>query len=225
MVGPIIAQALKDSTGGQAGHLPVLLDLRVPASVNAPATIDLGPVPVGAVTTTPLTIVNDADIALWGPGGIDDLDYTLLPSPGVDAPAGAFSLDAGASQAHTLSLSGALPGTISEVVIVSSDDPDRPEVTVEITGEFVLSCSSADLAEPFGALDFSDIAAFLTAFDAGEPLADLAEPIGVLDFSDVAAFLASASCRACARRARGGDSGCCASTAPGAATSTSGSMR
>ncbi len=49
----------------------------------------------------------------------------------------------------------------------------------------------ADLAEPFGVLDFSDVLAFLGAFGAMEPAADLAEPFGVLDFSDVLAFLGS----------------------------------
>ncbi len=50
-------------------------------------------------------------------------------------------------------------------------------------------CNEADLAEPFGSLDFSDVIAFLGAFGAGEPEADLAEPFGVFDFSDVVAFL------------------------------------
>lgn len=50
------------------------------------------------------------------------------------------------------------------------------------------SCA-ADLAAPAGALDFSDVMAFLVAFDAGEPVADLAPPAGQFDFSDVAAFL------------------------------------
>jgi len=47
----------------------------------------------------------------------------------------------------------------------------------------------ADLAEPFGVLNFSDVVAFLTAFGAGEPEADLAAPFGTFDFSDVTAFL------------------------------------
>ena len=49
----------------------------------------------------------------------------------------------------------------------------------------------ADLAAPFGSLDFSDVAAFLAAFGAMAPEADFAPPIGVFDFSDVAAFLAA----------------------------------
>jgi len=49
----------------------------------------------------------------------------------------------------------------------------------------------ADLAEPFGTLDFSDVLAFLTAFGSQDPAADLAEPVGVFDFSDALAFLAA----------------------------------
>ncbi len=50
-------------------------------------------------------------------------------------------------------------------------------------------CNGADLAEPFGQLDFSDISAFLTAFTSMEAAADLAAPMGQFDFSDVSAFL------------------------------------
>ncbi|MEZ6241814.1 MAG: GC-type dockerin domain-anchored protein [Phycisphaerales bacterium] len=51
------------------------------------------------------------------------------------------------------------------------------------------ACSPADLAEPLGALDFSDVLAFLAAFGSMDPAADLAAPTGVFDFSDVLSFL------------------------------------
>ncbi|MEZ6242529.1 MAG: GC-type dockerin domain-anchored protein [Phycisphaerales bacterium] len=51
------------------------------------------------------------------------------------------------------------------------------------------NCNAADLAEPFGTLDFSDVVAFLTAFGTMDPAADLAAPMGVFDFSDVVSFL------------------------------------
>ncbi len=47
----------------------------------------------------------------------------------------------------------------------------------------------ADLAEPFGQLDFSDVIAFLVAFAAMDPSVDCAEPFGQFDFSDVIEFL------------------------------------
>lgn len=49
----------------------------------------------------------------------------------------------------------------------------------------------ADLAEPFGELNFFDLAAFLSLYNAGDAAADLAEPFGQLNFFDVAAYLAS----------------------------------
>ncbi len=52
-----------------------------------------------------------------------------------------------------------------------------------------VACSDADIAEPFGAVDFSDVVAFLSAFGAEGGLADLAAPFGAWDFSDVVAFL------------------------------------
>ncbi len=50
-------------------------------------------------------------------------------------------------------------------------------------------CNAADLGEPFGTLDFSDVLAFLSAFGVMDGAADLADPVGVFDFSDVLAFL------------------------------------
>lgn len=60
----------------------------------------------------------------------------------------------------------------------------------EILAGNVTECV-ADLAEPFGSLDFSDVTAFLGAFGAMDPIADLSTPLGQFDFSDVAAFLAA----------------------------------
>lgn len=57
---------------------------------------------------------------------------------------------------------------------------------IEIT---LASCNGADLAAPFGVLDFSDVAAFLSLFSVENPLADLAAPTGQIDFGDVVSFL------------------------------------
>ena len=53
-----------------------------------------------------------------------------------------------------------------------------------------VGCDPADLAEPFGQHDFSDIVVYVSQFSAGVlNVTDLAPPFGVLDFSDVVAFL------------------------------------
>lgn len=49
----------------------------------------------------------------------------------------------------------------------------------------------ADLAAPFGTLNFSDLLAFLTAFNAQQPAADLAAPFGDYNFFDVLAYVQS----------------------------------
>ncbi len=51
------------------------------------------------------------------------------------------------------------------------------------------ACNDADIAEPFGQLDFSDIVAFLNAFTGMAAHADLADPPCQFDFSDIVAYL------------------------------------
>jgi choice-of-anchor B domain-containing protein len=70
------------------------------------------------------------------------------------------------------------------------------EAGVDAVKITVLNCEDApdcpaDLAAPFGTLDFSDVVAFLGAFASSDSAADLAPPFGTFDFSDVVAFLAS----------------------------------
>jgi len=50
-------------------------------------------------------------------------------------------------------------------------------------------CSLADLAEPYGSLNFFDVAAFIGLYNSQNPAADLASPFGVFNFFDVAAYI------------------------------------
>ena len=98
---------------------------------------------------------------------------------------------------------GHVPGNGDEHTIIAFDSrsgefdtvtgPPNMEVIYDPGGVRIRftdpSCNPADLAEPFGTLDFSDVVAFLTAFGAMDAAADLAPPTGVFDFSDVVAFL------------------------------------
>ncbi|MFI4897352.1 MAG: GC-type dockerin domain-anchored protein [Phycisphaerales bacterium JB059] len=113
-------------------------------------------------------------------------DYRLsATSPGIDAGDNAAVLG-------TLDLDGN---------VRRFDDPATPDTgmgTAPIVdlgayefGAGPGGCSSADLAEPFGTLDFSDVSAFLTALATMSSEADLAEPFGTFDFSDVVAFLSA----------------------------------
>ena len=50
-------------------------------------------------------------------------------------------------------------------------------------------CTPADVAVPYGELNFSDVGAFVTAWTNMEPLGDIAVPFGQWDASDVLLFL------------------------------------
>ncbi len=138
MVGPIIAQALVDSANGQ-GHLPVFLDLQVPAKISSPLAIDFGTVDMGESAVQSVFIANGANVSLWsraGNGsGIDDLDYTLAASTGFGAPFGTFSAAAGLpGNSHIITMSTATPGKLSGTLAISSDDPDQPVRIITLFG-------------------------------------------------------------------------------------------
>ena len=71
----------------------------------------------------------------------------------------------------------ASPGAVSGVVIPDLNDCQP------------LPCSLADVAEPFGVINFFDLSAYITLFNAQDPAADLAGPFGTLNFFDVAAYV------------------------------------
>lgn len=51
------------------------------------------------------------------------------------------------------------------------------------------ACQDADIASPFGVLNFFDVSRFVDLYVQQQPSADLAEPFGVLNFFDVAAYI------------------------------------
>lgn len=137
MVGPSIAQDLIDASAGQ-GHLPLYADFRVPAKIGANTlTLDFGTVPVGS--TPPalnLTISNAGDTALFGSAGIATLNYSLAAVADFTVPAGSFSDAAGgAGNDHAISMSTATAGPKSQTLIIPSDDPDSPSLSITLTGQ------------------------------------------------------------------------------------------
>ncbi len=77
------------------------------------------------------------------------------------------------------------------IIVSASDDVNGANNTVASIGRITIAECPADMAEPYGILDFSDVFAFLVAFGNEEPAADLAPTFGVWDFSDVFEFLVS----------------------------------
>ena len=192
MVGAQIAQAII-TMGGNTGHCPVYLDTVVPAKVaSSLASIDFGTVTVGSVASATIEVSNSGDTAVWGAPGIRDLEYELVTSGAVSAEGGLLTDAAGGGgNQHVITADASSEGPIVGTLVIESNDPDLPALSIAITGEIVGAGCPADLAAPFGILDLADINAFTTGFVAGDPIADLADPEGVFDLSDVNAFVAS----------------------------------
>lgn len=168
MVGPAIAQALVNCANG-AGHLPVVLNLRVPAVVESTATIDFGTVNVGDPASQTLNVWNDADVAKWTSAGIDDLNYSLAASSGFIAPAGSF-LDAagGAVNAHSITMDTSTPGVKSGTITITSDAPDQPTLIVSVTGEVVDVPACPSDVNGDGESDVLDFLDYMDAFGTCE---------------------------------------------------------
>lgn len=185
MVGADIADALKLICNG-SGHLPVMLDLVVPARLGADAVIDFGTVTVGAVATELLTAGNAGDTVLWGPDGIGVLEYAL----GVEAPFGApggiqHDGAGGAFNVHEITLDTSTAGVYEAVLVIASNDPEVPLFEVLVRGE-VVGCVSDWNAD--GSVDTLDFLAYLNDWVAGDLIADLTGD-GTVDTQDFLEFL------------------------------------
>lgn len=136
MVGAVIAQALVDSANG-LGHLPVFLDLKVPAKgAVSTVAIDFGIVSVGQNVTKPLQVTNTGDVALWNANGISPLSYTLnLNNSSFSTTVGPFSEAAGGgSNTHQIRIDTTTPGSKSAMLTVMTNDPVQPVKVVVLKG-------------------------------------------------------------------------------------------
>jgi endonuclease/exonuclease/phosphatase family metal-dependent hydrolase len=109
-------------------HLPVRVDVQVPAKVDAPAVLALGTVIVGGATQ--LSVTNPA-----APPA-DALDYSLTAPAGFAAPDGSFQLAAGAPAAlHAIATAPGPAGPRGGSLTIASDDPDQPARLVALSAD------------------------------------------------------------------------------------------
>lgn len=101
-------------------------------------------------------------------------DFTADPAPTTDQIAWTPTLADVGTYFYTCNITSH-PGMTGRIQIVSPN------------GE----CSPADLAAPFGTLNFFDLAAYLALYNANNPAADLVPPFGTFNFFDLAAYLTS----------------------------------
>jgi len=115
---------------GVSDHLPVVVDVQLPAEVTSPAMVAFATVITGAAAPQQSIAVSNPAIA-----PADDLDYTLSATAGFTAPAGSFSILPGAAALmHTLSMSTATPGALAGTLTIASDAVDEPNRAVSLAG-------------------------------------------------------------------------------------------
>jgi hypothetical protein len=187
MVGAVIAQALRDAAAS-GGHLPVFLDLRVPARIDAPVVIDFGQVGRNSLAEEALTVTNSGDTSLWTEAGIADLNYDLSFTPGFASGLGPFvEAPGGGSNGHVVSMDTSELGVKGGLLTIASDAPDSPVVHVELKGEVVGGGCYADFNGD-GTLDLFDYLSFVNAFNGGQERADC-DGSGAFDLFDFLCFV------------------------------------
>lgn len=192
MVGATIAQALRDAAS-DAGHLPVFMDLRVPARIDSDTVLDFGSVPQGEWAEATLTVCNSGDVALWTATGIADLDYSLEASAGFGVPEGPFvETPGGAGNQHAIQMDTSTVGPMSGTLTISSNAPDEPVRIVTLVGEVTEASCFGDL-DGDGGIHLSDLAVLLSNYGRTSGVSyadgDLDED-GDVDVQDLAAMLA-----------------------------------
>lgn len=138
MVGSAIAQALVNASTTNGGHLPVFLDVRVPAEIGInTSAVDFGTVVQGSAQSRNVNIFNQTDTVRWL-SGIADLAYQLSANGAFSAPSGTFLDPAGGgSNSHAISLdttqTGVKTGTLT---VTTSDDPPHQR-TISLAAQVV----------------------------------------------------------------------------------------
>ena len=182
------------TTSGNSGHVPVYLDLRVPAKTTvASAVIDLGDIAPDQPVAFDIEVGSAGNTQLFG-NGIEPTTFTFAPGLGVSTST-LFGADpAGgplSSVEFTFDPTAFAAGQASTFVDINSNDADNPTIRVTVEANITdPACSPVDLAAPFGVVDIDDVDAFILAFVDGAPAADLVEPFGIVDLDDVDEFIA-----------------------------------
>jgi endonuclease/exonuclease/phosphatase family metal-dependent hydrolase len=201
MVGAAIAQAIVNAATTAGGHIPVFLDLRVPAVVGSdPNTINFGSVPQNSVAEQTLSVWNAGNVALWSAAGIDTLRYTLTTTPGFTAPPETFDdVAGGGSNAHVITMDTSAQGPSSGTLTIASNAPDAPARIITLLGEVTAPAWPKGDMNCDGWVDSADINPFvlaLTGYDAYHAafpdcnwLRGDCNDDGFVDFDDINTFV------------------------------------
>lgn len=200
MVGSDIAFALATHASGLFGpHLPLFLDLYVPAKISAPASVDFGTVEEGQPAIQTINIGNGTDLLFSRDGsgdGIRDLEYTLAiqgtgftivggTGPFTDAPGGA-------DNSHQIQMDTSTRGTTPAASLVITSPTQ--EVIVPLSGSVIAPSCQAD-TNGDNLTSVGDILNFLSFWQLQDPGGDWNND-GAFAVGDILDYLAawSAGC-------------------------------
>ncbi len=114
-----------------ADHLPIRVDLMLPAKGSLTPLLAFGSVIAGATAPSLDLTVANASAAL---DTLDGLDYTLVAPVGFTLAGGPFSALEGSSNQHPVSMLTATPGIKTGDIQMTSDDPDSPTRQAAVSG-------------------------------------------------------------------------------------------
>ncbi|MBL8047059.1 MAG: hypothetical protein JNJ45_00100 [Chthonomonas sp.] len=132
MVGSTIATALQNSAVG-GGHLPVFLDMKVPAKIGLSASlIDLGNVQYLGRPQATVTLTHAGDIAKWTTAGLQNLVVTPTADPKITIVPGTRTITPGMNKLFTMRPQTNVLGRFQRNVTLATNDPDFPTRTITL---------------------------------------------------------------------------------------------
>lgn len=134
----VVSQEVADALNAASDHLPVVLELQLPAKVESESPLDFGQMIVGETAEQGQIVWNIATPPA------DDLSYSLTAPPGFAAPGGSFVLEPGYGNNHTISMDTDVAGAKSGDLVIDSNDLDNPSYEVALFG-VVLNHASPSL--------------------------------------------------------------------------------
>ncbi|MEM1166885.1 MAG: hypothetical protein AAGI30_11410 [Planctomycetota bacterium] len=192
MVGAQIAESII-RLADNSGHLPVYLDLVVPAVLSIPDDIDLGEVTLGDSVDVFFEIGSGGDAALWGAGGVEATSYAVHQT----VPEGPFAVNGedaagGGLDVYQYSFDAEQLGAQSVTFLVTSNDPAAPTETFSIFATVVEppleACpGDTDFDADVDAADFIAVLVGFGSSDADRATGDLDGDgsVGVSDFIQI----------------------------------------
>ncbi len=127
----IVSAAIADALFYASDHIPVYMELQLPAILEVASMLDFGRAIIASAANEYLTVGN----AAFDPA--EQLAYSFTAPSGFDRPGGTFYLGGEETAEHIISMTTSTTGVKSGDLTVSSDAPESATQYVALTGTVV----------------------------------------------------------------------------------------